>query len=92
MVTGRMTEVKSFEIGEAIHDSVCKNGYGIDAFVGSTLINVYGNRGDIVDVLKVFSHMPICTRWAVGKRSTAVHTQRLRREATQQTPSSELYS
>lgn len=60
MVIGRMIEVKFFEIGEVIYDSVCKNGYGIDVFVGSIFINVYGNCGDIVDVLKVFSYMLIC--------------------------------
>eukprot|EP00250_Pteridium_aquilinum_P012898 c21013_g1_i1 orf=803-3535(+) len=52
------TSTLNLEMGKAIHDYARENGYESNAFVGSTLVTMYGKCGSIADAEDVFGMMP----------------------------------
>ncbi|KAI9078682.1 hypothetical protein K1719_039362 [Acacia pycnantha] len=45
------------EVGRQIHAYIQKVGYGIDAYVGSSLIDMYSKSGSLVDAIMIFEQI-----------------------------------
>ncbi|KAI9079915.1 hypothetical protein K1719_038161 [Acacia pycnantha] len=45
------------EVGRQIHAYIQKVGHGIDAYVGSSLINMYSKSGSLVDAIMIFEQI-----------------------------------
>jgi pentatricopeptide repeat protein len=51
-------EMKGLNRGKKIHEEIIKTGYGINVFVGSALVDMYGKCGSIEDARDVFDKLP----------------------------------
>lgn len=52
---GQLTKVVSLQIGQALHENAQRKGFAQNVFVGTTLVNVYGKCGAVVDAEDAFS-------------------------------------
>ena len=49
------SKMVSWKIGKGLHHDIRENGQNVDVFVGSTLMNMYGKCGTIVEAENVFT-------------------------------------
>jgi hypothetical protein len=49
----------AIEEGRCAHEQIFQSGWELDAFVGSSLINMYAKCGSMEDECRVFSKMPL---------------------------------
>lgn len=52
------TELGSLTLGRWIHEFACKNGFEMNVFLGTALIDMYSKCGSVEDAVKVFEEMP----------------------------------
>ncbi|CAN6570198.1 unnamed protein product [Malus baccata var. baccata] len=59
--------VNNVRLGKAVYDTIQFMGFGVDIFVGSSLIRLYVDNGSIQDAWSLFVKMPVkdCVLWNV---------------------------
>ena len=53
------------DVGKSVHGLALKTGFGVDLFVGSSVVDMYGKCTVIGDARKVFDEMPACQECGV---------------------------
>ncbi|PON39996.1 DYW domain containing protein [Parasponia andersonii] len=57
-VLSACTKVDMYDVGEQIHDLVCKGGFSSERYVCNALLTLYSRLGNLTSAEKVFSTMP----------------------------------
>eukprot|EP01018_Ginkgo_biloba_P038447 Gb_32439 [translate_table: standard] len=57
-VLSACASLAALEHGKHIHGSIIRTGFGLDAFVSSTLVDMYAKCGSVEDARQVFDNMP----------------------------------
>lgn len=64
LVRGFPAQLAALQVGRALHMDVCRNGFGFDGFVGSSLIKFYGKCGAVAEAEHVFGGLSQHDIWS----------------------------